>query len=149
MIALLAGLLFGAGLAVSGMMQPEKVIGFLDIARNWDASLMLVMGGALAVLTPGYHFWVKQRQRAFNGETIHLPTKKSIDFQLVVGALIFGAGWGLAGICPGPAIAMTTLGGWPVFAFIAAMLSGMWLAGWVQKRSAERQSPAGNTVSSS
>ncbi len=150
MIALLAGILFGAGLAVSGMMQPEKVIGFLDITGNWDASLMLVMGGALAVFTPGYHFLVRRRKNAFNGEQIQLSAPKGIDPQLMVGALIFGAGWGLAGICPGPAIAMTTLNSWPVFAFIAAMLSGMWLAGcWIRRCEGIQTIPTDATTSSS
>ena len=135
MIALVAGMLFGFGLAFSGMMQPDKVIGFLDITGNWDASLMLVMGGALAVFTPGYHFLVKKRQKALNGEQIHLPEKTSLDPELIIGALLFGVGWGLAGICPGPAIAMAAMVGWPAVAFIAAMVTGMWLAGcWLQRK---------------
>ncbi len=141
MIALVAGVLFGFGLAFSGMMQPEKVIGFLDIAGNWDASLMLVMGGALAIFTPGYHFLVKGRQKALNGEMMQLPVKKSLEPELIIGALLFGAGWGLAGICPGPAIAMAAIVGWPAVGFIAAMAAGMWLAGcWMQRKSVVSQS---------
>lgn len=140
MIALVAGVLFGFGLAFSGMMQPEKVIGFLDITGNWDASLMLVMGGALAIFTPGYHFLVKGRSKAINGDAIQLPGKKSLDSELIIGALLFGAGWGLAGICPGPAIAMAPIVGWPAVGFIAAMSAGMWLAGcWMQKKSVASQ----------
>ncbi len=139
MITLFAGILFGFGLAFSGMMQPEKVIGFLDITGQWDASLMLVMCGALAVFTPGYHFLIKKRDKAWNGDVINLPTKKSLDIELIIGALLFGAGWGLAGICPGPAIAMVALVGWPAVAFIVSMVVGMWLAGfWLQKRSFEK-----------
>lgn len=135
MITLFAGILFGFGLALSGMMQPEKVVGFLNITGEWDASLMLVMGGALAIFTPGYHFIIKKRQQTWNGAVLHLPTKKALDRQLIIGALIFGAGWGLAGICPGPAIAMVALIGWPAIVFIFAMVAGMWTAGyWLQKK---------------
>ena len=134
MITLFAGILFGFGLALSGMMQPEKVVGFLNITGEWDASLMLVMGGALAIFTPGYHFIIKKRQQTWNGAVLHLPTKKALDHQLIIGALIFGAGWGLAGICPGPAIAMVALVGWPAIVFIFAMVAGMWMAGYWQQR---------------
>lgn len=135
MITLIAGILFGFGLALSGMMQPEKVVGFLNITGEWDASLMLVMGGALAIFTPGYHFIIKKRQQTWNGAVLHLPTKKALDHQLIIGALIFGAGWGLAGICPGPAIAMVALVGWPAIVFIFAMVAGMLIAGyWLQKK---------------
>jgi uncharacterized membrane protein YedE/YeeE len=134
-ITLFAGILFGFGLALSGMMQPEKVVGFLNITGEWDASLMLVMGGALAIFTPGYHFIIKKRQQTWNGAVLHLPTKKALDHQLIIGALIFGAGWGLAGICPGPAIAMVALVGWPAIVFIFAMVAGMLIAGyWLQKK---------------
>ena len=135
MITLFAGILFGFGLALSGMMQPDKVVGFLNITGEWDASLMLVMGGALAIFTPGYHFIIKKRQQTWNGAVLHLPTKKALDHQLIIGALIFGAGWGLAGICPGPAIAMVALVGWPAIVFIFAMVAGMLIAGyWLQKK---------------
>ena len=135
MITLFAGVLFGFGLALSGMMQPEKVVGFLNVTGEWDASLMLVMGGALAVFTPGYHFLIKKRRQTWNGAVLHLPTKKALDRQLIIGALIFGAGWGLAGICPGPAIAMVALVGWPAIVFIFAMIAGMLMAGyWLQRK---------------
>ncbi len=135
MITLFAGILFGFGLALSGMMQPDKVVGFLNITGEWDASLILVMGGALAIFTPGYHFLIKKRQQTWNGAVLHLPTKKALDRQLIIGALIFGAGWGLAGICPGPAIAMVALVGWPAIVFIFAMVAGMLIAGyWLQRK---------------
>lgn len=135
MITLIAGVFFGFGLALSGMMQPDKVVGFLNVTGEWDASLMLVMGGALAIFTPGYHFIIKKRQQTWNGAVLHLPTKKALDHQLIIGALIFGAGWGLAGICPGPAIAMVALVGWPAIVFIFAMVAGMLIAGyWLQKK---------------
>ena len=135
MITLIAGVFFGFGLALSGMMQPDKVVGFLNVTGEWDASLMLVMGGALAIFTPGYHFIIKKRQQTWNGAVLHLPTKKALDHQLIIGALIFGAGWGLAGICPGPAVAMVALVGWPAMVFILAMVAGMWTAGyWLQKK---------------
>ena len=135
MITLIAGVFFGFGLALSGMMQPDKVVGFLNVTGEWDASLMLVMGGALAIFTPGYHFIIKKRQQTWNGAVLHLPTKKALDHQLIIGALIFGAGWGLAGICPGPAIAMVALVGWPAIVFIFAMVAGMLIAGyWLQRK---------------
>jgi uncharacterized protein len=134
-IALFAGVFFGFGLAFSGMMQPAKVQGFLDITGNWDASLIFVMVGALTVFSLGYHFFIKKRSNAWNGEKIHLPTNKIVDSKLIAGSLLFGAGWGLAGICPGPAIAMLAVGSWPIATFIAAMMIGMLIADyWLKKQ---------------
>ena len=110
-----AGFLFGIGLWVSGMANPRKVLGFLDIAGNWDASLMLVMGGAVAVTLVGFKIYEAQ---------IPVPTLKDIDFPLVAGAAVFGIGWGIAGYCPGPAItALATLSRESVV-FVAAMIVG-------------------------
>ncbi len=124
--AALAGIIFGTGLTISGMVNPTVVLGFLDIAGNWDPSLLFVMVGALAVAIPGYYF-LKGRRPAF-AEMQSIPSRVDIDRPLILGAVIFGLGWGLAGICPGPAITM--LGIQPSWAliFIASMSAGMLLA---------------------
>ena len=139
MYALIAGLLFGAGLAISGMVLPEKVIGFLDITGQWDPSLMFVMGGALAVFMPGYFFLVKKRKVAFNGTMLNLKTGKQLDAKLILGSAIFGIGWGLAGICPGPSMSVLLFGGLPVLGFVMAMLVGMAIAELVGHISAEKK----------
>lgn len=122
--ALVSGLVFGLGLAVSGMMNPAKVIGFLDVAGDWDPTLAFVMGGALLVAVPAYRF-IPKRGRPVLEEEFSLPKKKAIDAPLLGGSALFGVGWGLVGFCPGPAIAALGTGLLPVFAFVAAMLSGM------------------------
>lgn len=121
---LASGLVFGLGLAVSGMMNPAKVIGFLDVAGNWDPTLAFVMGGALLVAVPAYRF-IPKRGRPVLEEEFSLPKKKAVDAPLVWGSAIFGVGWGLVGFCPGPALAALGTGLTPVFAFVAAMLAGM------------------------
>lgn len=122
--ALVAGLLFGLGLSLSQMVDPAKVLGFLDIAGDWDPSLIFVMIGALVVAAPAY--WLAgKRQRPFCGDGYALPRRRDIDKPLLAGALLFGAGWGLVGYCPGPAIAGLALGGWPTWLFVAAMIAGM------------------------
>lgn len=122
--ALVCGLIFGLGLAVSGMMNPAKVIGFLDVAGDWDPTLAFVMIGALLVAVPAYRF-VPKRGRPVLEEEFSLPKKKAIDAPLLGGSALFGVGWGLVGFCPGPAIAALGTGLLPVFAFVAAMLAGM------------------------
>ncbi|WP_229744592.1 DUF6691 family protein [Neiella marina] len=126
--ALASGLLFGAGLVISGMINPQKVIGFLDIFGHWDPSLALVMTGALAVYTPAYWLLVRQRTNAVLSEQLHIPNRTEIDCQLLIGAILFGVGWGLVGICPGPALTLISSLQQPVFLFIAAMFVGFWLA---------------------
>lgn len=130
--ALLAGLLFGAGLAVSQMIDPAKVLGFLDVAGAWDPSLILVMIGALIAASPAYRI-AARRAKPLYGERFEFPTRRDIDKRLVIGALVFGVGWGLAGYCPGPAIAGLTLGLWQTALFIAAMIGGMTLHRLTQK----------------
>lgn len=125
--AFLAGLLFGAGLAVSQMINPEKVLAFLDISGDWDPSLALVMGAALVVSALGYQV-AKGRSRPFFAGAFQLPTRRDIDWRLAVGALVFGAGWGLAGYCPGPAIAAVSIGTTEPLYFLAAMLLGSLVA---------------------
>ena len=120
--ALVSGLVFGLGLAVSGMMNPAKVIGFLDVAG--DPTLGFVMGGALPVAVPAYRF-IPKRGRPVLEERFSLPAKKAIDAPLIGGSALFGVGWGIVGFCPGPAIAALGTGLLPVFAFVAAMLAGM------------------------
>lgn len=122
--SLLVGLVFGIGLIVSGMTDPAKVIGFLDLAGNWDPSLAFVMGGA--ILVGIFAFAVaRKRQRSLLGAPMRLPMAVRIDRRLVLGSLAFGAGWGLAGYCPGPALSSLALGGEKPMIFTLAMLAGM------------------------
>lgn len=122
--AMIAGLLFGLGLILSGMSNPDKVIGFLDIAGQWDPSLMLVMVGAISVSYFAFKH-AKKRTRSYLNETIQLPISQQLDKPLLLGAVLFGVGWGLLGICPGPALAILTVGGYKILLFILAMLMGM------------------------
>lgn len=121
--ALGAGFVFGLGLWVSGMANPKKVLGFLDITGQWDASLMLVMGGAVAVTVIGFYF-VLMREKPFMEKKFEVPGRKDIDVPLVAGAGIFGIGWGIGGYCPGPALtAFSTLSA-EAIVFVAAMIAG-------------------------
>lgn len=122
--AFIAGLIFGIGLIVSGMTDPSKVIGFLDLAGTWDPSLAFVMVGAIIVGMIGYAV-ARKRTAAFLGGAMHLPTARQIDRRLVLGGLVFGAGWGLAGFCPGPAIVSLGAGQDKAVVFVLAMLVGM------------------------
>jgi len=131
--SLLAGLLMGAGLAVSQMINPEKVIAFLDAAGNWDPSLAVVLFSALAVSFAGYRIR-SDRAKPLLADTFQIPTRKDIDLPLVGGAAVFGIGWGLGGYCPGPAIGAITLGTWEAVVFLPAMLAGSALAGLVMKK---------------
>ena len=122
--AFAAGLIFGLGLIVSGMTDPSKVIGFLDLAGRWDPSLAFVMVGAIAVSLVGYRV-ARKRAQAFFGGALHLPTARQIDRRLVLGSLVFGVGWGLGGFCPGPALVSFGAGQDKAVAFVIAMLAGM------------------------
>ena len=122
----LSGLLFGLGLTISGMINPKKVIGFLDLAGDWDPSLALVMATALAVTIPGFRLILKRERPLFQSK-FFLPSKTDIDLRLISGAALFGIGWGLAGLCPGPALAGATSLNSSVVTFVAAMLAGMLL----------------------
>jgi uncharacterized protein len=132
-VALFAGMLFGLGLAVSGMMNPAKVVGFLDVAGEWDPTLAFVMGGALLVTVPAFRLILKG-PRPILADGFALPTRNTLDRRLLGGAALFGVGWGLSGFCPGPAVAALTTGLAPVFAFVAAMIAGMVLYAWVFER---------------
>ena len=125
--ALLAGALFGLGLAVSGMTDPDKVLNFLDIAGRWDPSLALVMGGALAVAVPGFA-WVRRRGVAFTGGAIPPAPAPRFDTRLLVGSTLFGVGWGIAGYCPGPALANVAHGALEPVLFVLALLAGSQVA---------------------
>ena len=120
----LVGLLFGLGLLLSGMTDPGKVIGFLDLFGAWDPSLGMVMAGAVAVGFFGFTV-AKRRTTALLGGAIQLPTRRDIDRRLVIGGLVFGTGWGLAGFCPGPALVSAGAGHVQAMVFLAAMLAGM------------------------
>ena len=123
-IAAVAGLLFGSGLAVSGMMDPKRVRGFLDVFGAWDPTLLFVMGGATAVMGLA---WLVQRRfdRPLADATFHVPEARRIDARLVAGSALFGLGWGLAGLCPGPAIASLAVRPPEAAIFVAAMVFGM------------------------
>jgi uncharacterized membrane protein YedE/YeeE len=119
-----AGLLFGTGLILSGMTNPAKVLAFLDIGGQWDPSLAFVMVGAILVAAIGFRF-AARRGRTLSGGRLHVPGAAGIDKRLLLGSLTFGAGWGLVGYCPGPAIAALAVGGRPTLLFVAAMIAGM------------------------
>jgi uncharacterized membrane protein YedE/YeeE len=124
------GALFGFGLSVSQMIDPARVIGFLDIAGRWDPTLVFVMGGALAVTLPAFR-WVLRRGPLLE-KTFSLPTKRQIDRPLIFGAAIFGIGWGIGGFCPGPALAGLATGSPAVILFVIAMIAGQLLASRVE-----------------
>ncbi|MEL7032653.1 MAG: DUF6691 family protein [Pseudomonadota bacterium] len=122
--ALFAGLVFGLGLTISEMVNPAKVLAFLDLFGNWDPSLSFVMGGALIVTAIGYRL-VWTRDRPVFEERFQVPGNRQVDTRLAIGAVLFGVGWGLVGLCPGPAISALTFGGAPVFLFLSAMAVGI------------------------
>lgn len=126
--ALLAGLGFGVGLSVSGMVDPLIVLAFLDVAGEWDPSLAFVMGGALLVFTPVYQLIKHKMSKPLFDEKFFMPSTSAIDKPLVIGAIIFGLGWGISGICPGPAVANVTGFEEKIFGFIVAMIIGMIVA---------------------
>ena len=129
----LIGLLFGWGLLISGMTNPGKVLGFLDLAGAWDPSLAFVMGGAVLVGLLGFTV-AKKRTRSFLGSAMHLPTARDIDRRLVLGSLTFGAGWGLAGFCPGPALVAMGAGIPEAALFVVSMIVGMLLFEMLERR---------------
>jgi uncharacterized membrane protein YedE/YeeE len=130
--AFLAGLVFGVGLMVSAMADPAKVLGFLDLAGDWDPSLALVMVGAIAVGAIAFAL-AKRRTTSLLGLPLQLPTARQIDQRLIGGSVLFGIGWGLAGICPGPALVLVGAGMVQGWIFCAAMLAGMMLFEWLQR----------------
>ena len=130
--AFLAGGLFGAGLFISGMTDTRKVQGWLDIFGNWDPTLAFVMGGAILPMAVAWAF-VRGRRPLVGGE-FPTPPEPKLGRNLVLGSVLFGAGWGLAGLCPGPSVASLSYGGWPHWVFFVAMLAGMFAAPAVRTR---------------
>ena len=120
----LAGLVFGLGLIVSGMANPAKVLGFLDLGGRWDPSLAFVMGGAIAVGAVAFAV-ARRRTRSFLGAPMRLPASRAIDRRLAAGSVLFGIGWGVAGFCPGPGLVAAGMGEAKALVFVAAMLAGM------------------------
>ena len=123
-ISLISGIIFGFGLVISGMTNPEKVLGFLSITHNWDASLIFVMGGAILVFAP-FFFLLKNKEVSALGTKIELPKKQDLDKKLVIGSALFGVGWGLVGLCPGPAIAAIATFDPIVIVFLISMSAGV------------------------
>ncbi|KUE81808.1 transporter [Aeromonas schubertii] len=126
-VTLLSGTLFGLGLAISGMVDPARVTGFLDLAGAWDPGLGFVMGGALAVFLPGYLLWVRPRRQSLLGQSLPPVPAARIDARLLGGAALFGVGWGMVGICPGPGISLLASGHPLIVLFVAAMGAGLLL----------------------
>lgn len=126
-VALVSGIIFGLGLCVSEMINPTRVIGFLDVFGRWDATLLLVMAAAVTVAGIGFP-WVARRAKPVLADKFVVPEKTNIDLRLITGSVLFGVGWGLAGLCPGPAIAALASMSPPILMFVAAMIGGQWLA---------------------
>ena len=124
LIAFASGLVFGLGLIISGMANPAKVLGFLDLAGAWDPSLAFVMGGAVLVTAAGFAL-LRRRRVSLSGEPMRWPTATRVDLRLAVGSMAFGAGWGLVGFCPGPALVAAAAGVTEALIFVAAMVAGM------------------------
>jgi uncharacterized membrane protein YedE/YeeE len=135
--SLLAGLVFGLGLVLSGMADPAKVLGFLDLAGAWDPSLALVMAGAVAVGLVAFAL-AKRRSVSLIGLEMKLPTARRVDARLVGGSLLFGIGWGLAGFCPGPGLVAMGMGEGKAALFVGAMLLGMGIFEILERRAATR-----------
>ena len=135
--ALMAGLIFGLGLYLSSMTNPTKVLAFLDLAGAWDPSLAFVMIGAIAMSIFPYYV-ARHRKVSLLGAPIQIPTKRVIDRRLVLGSVVFGIGWGIAGLCPGPALALLLTGRWQVVLFVLSMLVGMLIFEWLERRIKDR-----------
>jgi len=138
LISFAVGLLFGLGLIISGMSDPFKVLGFLDPAGNWDPSLLVVMAGALALGIPAFRL-AERRSTSLRGKTMQLPSARQIDRRLVVGSALFGVGWGLAGICPGPGLVLLGAGTVNGLVFVLALLAGMSLFAWFDRLYSRRR----------
>ena len=131
--AFIAGLLFGIGLLLAGMADPAKVLAFLDLAGNWDPSLAFVMGGGIGAAIVPFTL-ARRRQQSLAGCPMQLPTRRDIDAPLIIGSLLFGIGWGIAGICPGPAVVVAGSGNLAILPFVLAMLAGIGLYRLYEKR---------------
>lgn len=133
LVAFFAGIIFGFGIIGSGMVNPAVVLAFLDITGDWNASLLWVMGGAVAVGSIAFAL-AKKRKQSYLGSSMQIPAVTDIDSRLLLGSLVFGVGWGIAGICPGPALVLTGTGSIDAVVFLAAMLLGMGIYQIVQDR---------------
>ncbi len=131
--AFFAGLIFGFGLLLAGMANPAKVLAFLDVSGTWDPSLALVMAGAISVAVIPLN-WARRNRQSLLGARMQLPVKTQLDARLIAGSLVFGIGWGIAGICPGPAVATLLTGHWKILIFLSALLAGMYLFSALEKR---------------
>lgn len=127
LLGYIAGLLFGLGLALSGMTDPARVLGFLDVFGAWDATLLFVLGGAVVTTFIGYRLVLRQEKPLWS-DHFRLPTRQDLDGRLMIGAALFGSGWGLSGYCPGPAFASIGGATYPLLAMLLAMVAGWWLA---------------------
>lgn len=132
-VSLLAGVLFGFGLALSQMTNPAKIIGFLDFSGHWDPTLALVLAGAVLVTLVSFRFILRRSQPVLDTQ-FHLPTRQNLDARLIAGAAIFGVGWGLAGLCPGPGIAAIAQGVWQPLVFVAGLAFGVLAFRHMQQR---------------
>ena len=126
-VSLLCGIIFGIGLVISEMINPEKVLGFLNIFRDWDPSLAFVMIGALVFSTPIFHLF-KNKNKPIFASNFSIPTNKKLDNELIIGSIFFGAGWGLIGLCPGPAITSIALLNTSSIIFVISMFAGFYIA---------------------
>lgn len=148
LVSLISGLLFGLGMAVSGMVDPANVVGFLDVAGEWSPDLMFVMGGALTVFLPAYLLLIKPRSKPVLAEEFCMTKKSEIDTRLVVGATTFGIGWGLVGLCPGPVVSSLAAGNAGIVIFFSTMMVGLGLANILicinKKKHSEPQTVSGN-----
>lgn len=133
--AFFAGLIFGLGLLLAGMANPVKVLAFLDVSGAWDPSLALVMGGAILVAVIPLN-WARKNRQSLLGAQIKLPAKNELDARLIGGSLLFGIGWGIAGICPGPAMTLLLTWHWKILIFSLAMLAGMYCFSALESRRA-------------
>lgn len=132
-VALLSGIIFGLGLSLSQMINPDKVLGFLDISGNWDPSLALVMTGALAIAMPGFQ-WIRRQPKPQLDNQFHLTVKTQLDKPLLLGAAIFGIGWGMTGYCPGPAFASLALGNQEALYTVLSIYAGFTAAGFFSRK---------------
>jgi len=132
-LALLAGSLFGMGLSISQMINPDKVLGFLDIFGQWDASLAMVMIGALTVGFFGFR-WIRRLEKPILDDRFHITDKTNLDKPLLIGAALFGIGWGMTGYCPGPAFASIALGNQEALLMVISIYAGFWAAGWLNNK---------------
>jgi uncharacterized membrane protein YedE/YeeE len=144
-VAALCGIVFGAGLAISGMTNPAKVLAFLDVTGRWDPTLAFVMGGALLVSTAGFAL-ARRRARPWLSLRFSIPTRQDIDAELIGGAALFGVGWGLVGLCPGPALASLSRGSAEISIFVAAMIAGVVLHRLATRPGTLRRPGAPSTV---